>query len=163
MANSEMDYIHGYAADQTYDPTSMNAQSGIAVSEAVGNSRILKKVTADGVKTWRKLLFELYDTLLNNVDNIEKIYIMQLNHFTGGWGKVMYKLSYASISSGTGRFIFIRVAESTEIAINSFDIRETEVSTIYKSWSTTSGGATISAIIDNSTSVPTDIELCVCV
>ena len=36
MANSEMDYIHGYMADQTYDPTSMNAQSGIAVNEALG-------------------------------------------------------------------------------------------------------------------------------
>ena len=35
MANSEMDYIHGYMADQTYDPTSMNAQSGIAVAEAL--------------------------------------------------------------------------------------------------------------------------------
>lgn len=35
MANSEMDYIHGYMADQTYDPTSMNAQSGIAVNQAL--------------------------------------------------------------------------------------------------------------------------------
>ena len=38
MANSEMDYIHGYMADQTYDPTSMNAQSGIAVAQAISES-----------------------------------------------------------------------------------------------------------------------------
>ena len=46
MANSEMDYIHGYMADQTYDPTSINAQSGIAVNEALGT--VIKAVGLGG-------------------------------------------------------------------------------------------------------------------
>lgn len=47
MANSEMDYIHGYMADQVFDPTSMNAQSGKAIAN-YSDGKLLKVILRTG-------------------------------------------------------------------------------------------------------------------